>query len=98
MIKFRLEKRLFCLKIVKFGMSEKVGPLSFQTPEQGELAIDKPYSEQTAQLIDQEVRELVGGALTRTRNLLREHQNDIEKVRCEFIKMIIKMNRRQFYF
>lgn len=36
-------------------MSAKVGPLSFQAPAPGEMAFDKPYSESTAQLIDQEV-------------------------------------------
>ena len=36
-------------------MSKKVGPLSFDTAQPGEMAFDKPYSEVTAQLIDQEV-------------------------------------------
>ena len=43
------------LQVVKFGMSAKVGPLSFETPGRGEMAFDKPYSEATSQLIDQEV-------------------------------------------
>lgn len=43
------------LQVVKFGMSRKVGPLSFQTAGPGEMSFDKPYSEATAQLIDQEV-------------------------------------------
>lgn len=46
-------------KIVKFGMSAKVGPLSFDTAGPGETSFDKPYSEATAQLIDQEVRDMV---------------------------------------
>jgi AFG3 family protein len=72
-------------QIVKFGMSEKVGPLSFDTPQPGEMAFDKPYSEATAQLIDQEVRNLVSSALERTRNLLLSKMEFIEKVRCSFI-------------
>lgn len=43
------------LQIVKFGMSKKVGPLSFTEGSN----FQKPYSETTAELIDQEVRNLV---------------------------------------
>ncbi|KAH7728675.1 ATPase [Aphelenchoides avenae] len=67
-------------QVVKFGMSEKVGPLSFDTPERGEMSFDKPYSEATAQLIDQEVRDMVMRALTRTRELLLAKREVIEKV------------------
>lgn len=64
-------------------MSAKVGPLSFDTAGPNEMAFDKPYSEATAQIIDQEVRDLVNGALTRTRELLLSKREDIEKVREE---------------
>ncbi|CAD5205524.1 unnamed protein product [Bursaphelenchus okinawaensis] len=67
-------------QIVKYGMSEKVGPLSFDTAQPGEMATDKPYSEATAQLIDQEVRELVNKALNWTRELLVSKREQIEKV------------------
>lgn len=61
-------------------MSQKVGPLSFETAQPGEMSFDKPYSEATAQLIDQEVRDLVEHALKRTRELLLSKRTDIEKV------------------
>lgn len=67
-------------QIVKFGMSEKVGNLSFDTPQPGEMVLDKPYSEQTAQMIDDEVRDLIKTAFDQTMKLLIEHKDDIEKV------------------
>uniref|UniRef100_A0A0K0FVZ7 AFG3-like protein 2 (inferred by orthology to a human protein) n=1 Tax=Strongyloides venezuelensis TaxID=75913 RepID=A0A0K0FVZ7_STRVS len=67
-------------QVVKYGMSKNVGPLSFNTPGPGEMAFDKPYSESTAQLIDNEVRDVVNNALKRTRDLLIEKKNEIEKV------------------
>ncbi|VDL76752.1 unnamed protein product [Nippostrongylus brasiliensis] len=67
-------------QVVKYGMSPKVGPLSFDTAAPGEMAFDKPYSEATAQIIDQEVRDMVNAALTRTRELLLSKREEIEKV------------------
>lgn len=67
-------------QVVKFGMSPKVGPLSFETAGPGEMSFDKPYSEATAQIIDQEVRDIVNSALTRTRELLLSKREEIEKI------------------
>ena len=62
-------------------MSKKVGMLSFQMPQRGDLAISKPYSEETAHLIDSEVRELVDFVYKRTTELLVKHKDDVEKVK-----------------
>jgi AFG3 family protein len=67
-------------QIAQLGMSEKLGHLSFDLPQPGEMAINKPYSEETAKLIDNEVRSLVRTAYERTLHLLREHKADVEKV------------------
>lgn len=61
-------------------MNEKVGNVSFEMPQPGEMAMDKPYSESTAQLIDSEARALIDGAHKRTTDLLIEHKTDVEKV------------------
>ncbi|XP_078066835.1 mitochondrial inner membrane m-AAA protease component AFG3L2-like [Mustelus asterias] len=67
-------------QIVQFGMSEKLGQVSFDLPRQGETVVEKPYSEITAQIIDEEVRALIGAANQRTLVLLREKRSEVEKV------------------
>ncbi|RWS00764.1 AFG3-like protein 2, partial [Dinothrombium tinctorium] len=67
-------------QIVQFGMNEKVGHLSFDLPQQGEMVIEKPYSEETAQMIDAEVRRLVQSAYDRTVQLITKHKLNVEKV------------------
>ena len=68
-------------QVAQLGMSERVGNISYQMPEPGQLVVDKPYSEQTAQMIDDEVRILIRSCYDRTHELLAKHKNNVEKVK-----------------
>lgn len=62
-------------------MNERIGQRVYQLPEPGEMVMEKPYSEATAQTIDEEVKLLIDKAYNSTLDLLTEHKGDIEKVR-----------------
>eukprot|EP00803_Ostreobium_quekettii_P002176 evm.model.scf_1526.3 EVM.evm.TU.scf_1526.3 scf_1526:22105-28389(-) len=55
-----------------YGMNSKVGLVSYP---QDENSFNKPYSEATAKLIDEEVRNLVDGAYKRTVQMVREKKD-----------------------
>ena len=67
-------------QITQFGMNDKVGHVSFEQPKPGEMVFDKPFSEATAQLVDEEAKKLISNAMDRTVNLLTEHKEDVIKV------------------
>lgn len=73
-------------QVVQFGMNEKVGHVSFDLPQPGDVVLDKPYSEETARMIDTEVRQLVTVAYKATEKLLLEKKNDVEKVALRLLE------------
>lgn len=59
------------------GMSGKVGPLSFydSTGAKGYNLV-KPYSEKTAEIMDQEVKAIVDGVYKRTLQIITDHKEE----------------------
>ena len=67
--------------VQSYGMSDKVGALSFydSTGARG-FDLTKPYSEKTAELMDQEVRKLVDEVRARTEKIIKDNYDGFEKV------------------
>ncbi|MGF7042039.1 ATP-dependent zinc metalloprotease FtsH [Mucilaginibacter lappiensis] len=62
-----------------YGMNGNVGNVSFYDP-QGEYQFNKPYSDTTAEMIDNEVRKLVDDVYQKTKVLLNEKREGLEKI------------------
>ena len=50
------------------------------------MVFDKPYSEVTAQMIDQEAKKMINSAMERTVNLLTEKKDLVEKVALRLLE------------
>jgi AFG3 family protein len=59
-----------------YGLDEKVGNVSFYGMSQDQF--QKPYSEDTATLIDNRVRVMIDGQYDRAQQMLREHRPELE--------------------
>ena len=62
--------------VAVFGMNEKVGQVSFYGMQND--SFQKPYSDETASMIDAEVRNLVNSQFERAKQLLQEKRNELE--------------------
>jgi AFG3 family protein len=61
-----------------FGMNDKVGQVSFYSLSQDQF--QRPYSDSTASMIDEEVRRLLDVQYERAKNLLLERREELERL------------------
>ncbi len=71
--------------IALYGMNKKVGPFSFKEL-QNEYNFGKPYSDETAHLIDDEARKFILECYARTRELLEKYKPQIELIAKELME------------
>ena len=76
--------------VTYYGMSEKVGNISFYDP-QGGYEFTKPYSEKTAELIDAEVKAIVDEVTSRTRKILEDNWDGLTKLAEQLIEKEVIM-------
>ncbi|GAA4929820.1 ATP-dependent zinc metalloprotease FtsH [Mucilaginibacter defluvii] len=74
----RITKLAYAMVTI-YGMNPKVGNVSFNDT-QGEYQFNKPYSEKTSELIDEEVRNLIGRVYEMTKQLLNDKRDGLEKL------------------
>jgi AFG3 family protein len=69
----KITKQAYAM-VAYFGMSEKVGNISFyDSTGQTDFGFTKPYSEKTAELIDQEVNLIIAESYVRAKEVLKDN-------------------------
>ena len=64
--------------VMYYGLGAEIGNLSFfDSTGKYEQSFQKPYSEETAQMIDKEVRDLVEAAYERTKEIIIKHKQKL---------------------
>lgn len=63
--------------VVSYGMGD-MGPLSYRLAQEGDMTIGKPYSEDTASQIDEEVMRIVRSCYEQTKTLLQSKMKEID--------------------
>ncbi len=71
--------------VTRFGMSEKIGPMVLGEKEEmiflgKEIGTERNYSEETARVIDQEIKHLITEAHTRAKHILTTRRTKLEEI------------------
>ncbi len=80
----RVTKMAYSIVTV-YGMNEKIGHISFYDSKQSDYSFNKPYSEDTAKTIDEEVKKIVDQAYQRTKKLLTDKKAQLEILAQELL-------------
>ena len=75
----RITKMAYSIVSV-YGMNKNIGNLSFFDSKQSDYNFTKPYSDSTAEKIDQEVKRIIDNAYNRTKKLLTDKKEELEKI------------------
>ncbi|MCB9187179.1 MAG: ATP-dependent zinc metalloprotease FtsH [Flavobacteriales bacterium] len=95
----KITKQAYAMVTV-YGLSDKVGNISYyDSTGQSEYSFSKPYSEKTAELIDQEVKDMVDHAYERTKKILVENKDKLETLANELLEheVIFKENLEKIF-
>ena len=67
--------------VMYYGLSDKLGNISFyDSSGQQDMSLKRPYSEETAQIIDREVQRMVAEAFDQTSDILRAHRKELTEL------------------
>ena len=81
----RITKMAYSIVTV-YGMNDKIGNISFYDSKQSDYTFNKPYSDATAKIIDEEVKIIIDKAYQRTLGLLKEKRNELEILAKELLE------------
>jgi AFG3 family protein len=76
----RITKQAYAM-ISYFGMSDRIGNRSYyDSTGQQDFAFNKPYSEKTAETIDEEVKKLIDVQYERAKSILRKNKKGLQQL------------------
>jgi cell division protease FtsH len=78
--------------VTRWGMSERLGPMVYGQKEEliflgREISEQRDYSEQVANVIDEEVRKIVNGAYEEAKTILTKHREVLERVATRLVEI-----------
>ncbi|NOZ43635.1 MAG: hypothetical protein GXP45_00400 [bacterium] len=81
--------------IIKYGMDDDLGPILYFDKEREDFSMYKPFSEKTAEIIDQKIKDYIFSSYEHAKKLVKAHKIMIE----EMAKVLLEkeyLNKQEF--
>jgi len=95
----KITKQAYAMVTI-YGLNEKIGNISYyDSSGQQEYTFNKPYSEQTARTIDEEVKKMIDEAYVKTKGLLQNHKEHLHQLASRLLEreVIFKEDLEQIF-
>ena len=63
-----------------YGLDEKIGNISYYDSQNQGYGFTKPYSEETAKIIDQEIKKIIDTQYERAKSILKKHEDKLHQL------------------
>jgi hypothetical protein len=64
----------------KYGMDEDLGPVMYRDKDKEDYSMVKPYSEKTAELLDEKIKKYLKDAYEEAKKILSDRKDDIDQM------------------
>jgi ATP-dependent metalloprotease FtsH len=81
----RITKQAYAM-VMYYGLNDKIGNISYYDTSGQEFMMQKPYSDKTAEIIDEEVKKLIDSAYEKTKQLLRDNRDKLDQLAAKLIE------------
>ena len=76
----RVSKQAYAM-VVYYGLDKKIGNVSYyDSTGQQEYSLQKPYSEKTAEAIDEQVHDLIESCYAKAKQILSDHKEQLDQL------------------
>jgi cell division protease FtsH len=81
----RITKQAYAM-VTYYGLNPKIGNISYYDTSGQEFMMTKPYSEKTAETIDEEVKKMIDLAYEQTKQILRDNRDKLDRLAAKLIE------------
>ncbi|MEO5642222.1 MAG: ATP-dependent zinc metalloprotease FtsH [Bacteroidia bacterium] len=81
----RITKQAYAM-VTYYGLNAKIGNISYYDTSGQEFMMTKPYSEKTAETIDEEVKKMIDLAYEQTKKILRDNRDKLDLLAAKLIE------------